>query len=382
MRGKISLLLAVIMILSIAGSVFAADVTTFGDVRVRPRYDQTTSKDNTAGAGTTEKVQTDMMIIYRGRMGAKAKWDNGFSGGLKLAVASIANNVTMPTTGANNVITLDQAYLSWAKEAWKICGGRLPLSAYSKSVVMDSHNYPALPIDTPFADNDLATIDGIAVDYAASEQVALTAVIIHLDNESNIAYSGTAAPADDEDKDQNAVGVLSTIKMDALKLMPGAVMTMASSEQSGGLNQPQPTRMTYGLNAEYKADALKLCAGIAMTSQVVEEDADATTAANHVKDDTIMYEVGAKYNAFSLMVDMATYTQETTWDAATDDWMADTATEQAQMNISVAYDYSPAKDVNIQPRLKYRTRKMADDTSSTFDEDIRLRFEVTCDAKF
>jgi hypothetical protein len=378
MRGKISLLLAGIMILSIAGSVFAADVTTYGDVRFRPRFEQTTSEDNTTGAGTTKKVKTDMKLLYRGRIGAKAKWDNGFSGKVKLAVNAIANNVTMPTTGVNNIMTLEEASLSWKKDALKLTGGRIMCKGYAKSVVLDSHTNPTLPIDTPFADNNRAIIDGMTADYEASDQVSLTGAIIHLANESNTAYSGDAAPADDEDSDQNAVGILSTIKLDALKLMPGIVMTLASTQGA----QPQATRMTYGLNAEYKMDKIKLLAGLAMTAQEADEDGDATTVANHVSDDTILYEVGAKYDNLSLMVDMATFTQETTWDAAAGDWADDTATEQAQMNIMVAYDYKPAKGVKIQPRLKYRTREYDDDASAAFDADTRIRFEVTCDAKF
>jgi hypothetical protein len=378
MRGKISLLLAGIMILSIAGTAFAAEVTTFGDVRFRPRYEQTTSEDNTTGAGTTEKVKTDMKLLYRGRVGVKAKWDNGFSGKVKLAVNAVANNVTMPTTGVNNIMNLEEASLSWKKDAWKLTGGRIMCKGYAKSVVLDCHTNPTLPIDTPFADNNRAILDGMTVDYAASDQVDLTGAIIHLANESNTTYSGPTAPADDEDSDQNAVGVLATIKLDALKLMPGIVMTMASTQGA----QPQATRTTYGLNAEYKLDEVKLCAGIGMTAAEADEDGDATTVANHMKEDTMLYEVGAKYNGFSLMVDMATYTAETTWDAVAGDWADDTATEQAQMNIMVAYDYKPAKGVKIQPRLKYRTREMDDDTSATFDKDTRIRFEVTCDAKF
>jgi hypothetical protein len=378
MRGKISLLLAVVMILSIAGSVFAAEVTTFGDVRFRPRYEQTTSEDNTTGAGTTEKVKTDMKLIYRGRAGMKAKLDNGFSGGLKLAVSSVANNITMPTDGTDNIITLDQAYIAWKKEAWKITGGRLPVKAYSKSVVLDAHTNPTMPVDCPFADNLRGTIDGMCVDYKASDDVSLSLPIVHMVNESNTTYSGDTAPADDEDSDQNAVGVLATIKLDALKLKPGIAMTLASTQGA----QPQPTRTTYGLNAEYKLDEVKLMAGIAMTAAEIDEDGDATTVANHVENDTILYEVGAKYQGFSLMVDMATYTTETTWDAVAGDWVADTATERAMMNIALAYDYKPAKGVKIQPRLKYRTREYDDDASATFDADTRIRFEVTCDAKF
>ena len=79
---------------------------------------------------------------------------------------------------------------------------------------------------------------------------------------------------------------------------------------------------------------------------------------------------------------MGTYTEETTWDAAAGDWADDTAEEIALMNIAIAYSYKPAKGVKIQPRLKYRTRKCGEDTDASFDEDIRLRFEVTCDAKF
>jgi hypothetical protein len=380
MRGKISLLLAGIMILSIAGSVFAADVTTYADVRFRPRFEQTTSENNTTGAGTTEKVQTDMKLIYRGRMGMKAKLDEGFSGGLKLAVSSVGNNITMPTDGTDNVATIEAAYIAWENDVWKITGGRFGVKAYAKSCVLDAHINPTLPIDTPFADNQRATIDGLCIDYNASDQVSLSAAVAHLDNESAIAYSGDTAPDDDESTDQNAVALLSTIKLDALTLKPGVAMTMASTEQSAGLNQPQPTRTSYGLNLMYKLENVKLLAGVAMTSASIDEDGDATTAANHVENDSIVYEVGVKSKGISLMVDMGTYTTETTW--GVDDWVEDTATERALMNIALAYDYKPAKGVKIQPRLKYRTREYDDDTLQSYDKDTRIRFEVSCDAKF
>ena len=373
MKRKIGSLAAGIMLLAAAGNVFAADVNVFGDVFFWPRFESTTRTNNAEGAPITEQVESNFQLMYRAVIGMHMDWQEGFSGRLKLANDNAANIIVMP--GRANAI-IEEASLSWDRDGLKITGGRLLLGAYTGSVVMDAHFNPANPVDAAFAVFQRGIIDGLSVDYKLSDQVALTGIMANLANVTSIAYSGPDTPEDLENVDQNAVGVLSTIVLDDLRLWPGVVMTLPATIA----RQPQPVRTSYGLNAQYMLNGIALRAGVVMTSALVEEDGDDGTAANHVKNDTTMYKAGLGWSNWSLMFDYATR-NDSAWDAVAGDW-ADEETSIDIMNIALTYNHVLAPGVSIQPRIKYLTQNYGRATDATFDEVARLRLEVLCIGRF
>ena len=373
MRRKFSLLLTGAFLLA-AGSAFAADVSLFGDVFFWPRFQQETFENTEEGALTTKRTESVIRILRRANLGANLCWGEGFSGRVKLAVDNAANIIVMPNAG---VAVMEEAYIAWESDPLRLAGGRLPIAKYAGSVVMDAHTAPANPTDAPFAVFDRALINGLSVDYRVADNIEVTGIYDRLVNRTRVTFEGPDADPDQDATDQDTVGLLSTIRLDALRLVPAFVMTLPSTDAA---NQPQPSRTSYGLDAGYVINGVALSAGVAMTSVKLEEEATDTTLANHVRNDTLIYRAGLGYKGFSLLFEMGTYT-EYAWDALEEEW-ADDEVSSDLMHIAASYNYVISPGISVQPRIKYFTRKFGNATDTEWNEYSRLRLEALLIGRF
>ncbi len=374
MRGRICLLLAGLFLVS--ATHLRAEVKVSGDCFFVPRYELETHKDNTAGAGTTEKVNTNMRLIYRARLNVTAKLTDGFGAGMRLASDSGYNAITMPDIKG---VFIDRAYITYTgmDKCLKISGGMTPLKG---NLILDTNYYPDDPVNNPWAKNKRDTMPGVTVDYKLSDDARVKGIFIVESNEDNTKYTTTGATVDDNSKGQSTAGLIATIKAADLTIAPCVLMTMAGGDYvdpDGDLifkNRVVPGALTYGAIVKYKVSDVKLNAGIAMTACDVDEKADAENEAKFENYNTMSYKLGLGYESFGIGAVMATYTKKA--NAAADE------DECALMCVTAYYKLKPAKGVVIKPLVKLITKKWDDDASAGFDEYSYIRPEIVVLAKF
>lgn len=372
MRGRICILLAGLFLVSVAH--LKAEVKVSGDCFFVPRYELETYKDNTTGAQTTEKVNTNMRLIYRARLNVSAKLADGFGAGIRFASDSGYNAITMPDIKG---VFIDRAYITYTgMDNLKVSGGRTPLKG---NLILDTNYYPDDPVNNPWSKNRRDTMPGLTVDYKLSDDASVKGIFIVESNEDNTKYTTTAATVDDNSKGQSTAGLMVNIKAADLTIAPCVLMTMAGGEYDAdpldpGKNRVVPGAMSYGASLKYKVSDVKLNAGVAMTACDVDEKADAENNAVFKNYNTMSYKVGLGFKSFGINAVMATYTKKA--NAAADE------DECALMCVTAYYKLKPAKGVVIKPLVKLITKKWADDTSDAFDEYSYIRPEIVMLAKF